>query len=207
MSTSKLRFFFQESWLLMVSAVIFGALLAATDAAWMPRIRQNEANKFGNRASSLLTGAVKFEPAADKITIPSKSGKSIEVDVRKGLDAAGNCVGWAFLCEASGFADKIKLVVAADAKFETLKGFAILACNETPGFGDKITIKNGFYQAQFQGAPAGKLTLVKIGDAKKIDNEIVAITGATVTSRAVVEALNAYIVPIKQQLKEKGLLQ
>ena len=206
MSTSKLRFFFQESWLLMVSAVIFGALLAATDAAWTPRIRQNEASKFGNRASSLLAGAVKFEPAAEKIAITLK-GKPYEVDIRKGLDAAGNCVGWAFLCEASGFADKIKLVVAADVKFETLKGFAILACNETPGFGDKITIKNGFYQAQFQGAPAGKLTLVKIGDAKKIDNEIVAITGATVTSRAVVDALNAYIVPIKQQLKEKGLLQ
>jgi len=77
---------------------------------------------------------------------------------------------------------------------------------KSAAFGDKITIKNGFYQSQYKGTPAGKFTLTKIGDSKKIDNEIVAITGATVTSQAVVNIMNTYVVQIKQQLQQKNLL-
>jgi electron transport complex protein RnfG len=203
---SKVKYFFKESWLLMVSSILFGALLALTEAAWQPRIDQNEINKFSNLARTLLPAADKFEPLADPIEIPDKTGQPIPVDVRKGVDASGTCVGWAFVCEGSGFADKIKLVVGADSKFQTLTGFQVLACSETPGFGDKITIKNGFYQAQYQGAPADRFTLRKAGDSKTIDSEIIAITGATVTSRAVVDIMNTYVAAIKEQLAKKGLL-
>jgi electron transport complex protein RnfG len=191
----------------MVSAVFFGALLAVTNAAWDPKIKQNEINKFNNLAKSLLPTAETFEPLQEKVTLDLGRGKTIDADVRKGLDASGNCTGWAFVCEGSGFADKIKLVMAADAKFETLLGFGVLSSNETPGFGDKITVKDGFYQSQFKGAPAAMLTLTKIGNDKKIDSEIVAITGATVTSQSVVNILNQFVVPIKEQLTQKGLLK
>lgn len=204
---SKLRYFFQESWLLMTASVVFGVLLAVTNAAWDPKIKQNEIDKFSDLAKGLLPAAEKFEPLPDKITVNIGGGKTVDADVRRGLDASGKCVGWAFLCQGSGFGDKIKMVATADAKFETLTGFGVLACSETPGFGDKITIKNGFFQSQFIGAPAERLSLVKIGDNKKIDGEIVAITGATVTSQAVVNILNTFMVPIKEQLRQKGLLQ
>ncbi|MBM4102497.1 MAG: FMN-binding protein [Planctomycetes bacterium] len=206
--SNSIKLFFRESWLLMVSAVFFGALLAVANAAWAPKIAQNEINKFSNLAKALLPEAMKFEPLQnkDKIIIDLGDGKTAGADVRKGLDAAGNCIGWAFLAEGSGFADKIKLVVTADAGFTKLNGFGVQQCSETPGFGDKITIKNGFYQAQYKQAPAGKFTLTKIGDSKKIDSEIVAITGATVTSQAVVNIMNTYVVQIKQQLQQKKLI-
>jgi electron transport complex protein RnfG len=204
--SNNIKLFFRESWLLMVSGVFFGVLLALANAAWAPNIAENEINKFNNLAKALLPAAEKFEPLQDKITIDLSGSKTINADIRKGLDAAGNCVGWAFVCEGSGFADKIKLVMAADAKFETMLGFGVLSSNETPGFGDKITIKDGFYQAQFKGAPAAALTLTKTGDDKKIDGEIVAITGATVTSQSVVNILNQFIMPIKEQLSQKGLI-
>jgi electron transport complex protein RnfG len=213
--SSKIALFFRESWLLMVSSVFFGGLLAVTNTAWAPKIAQNEINKFNNLARLLLPAAEKFEPLQDNITLELQGGKSvmdfgggksIRADVRKGLDASGNCVGWAFVCEGSGFADKIKLVVAADAQFKTLLGFGVLSSNETPGFGDKINIKDGFYQAQFKGVPAGPLTLAKFGDDKKIDSEIIAITGATVTSQSVINILNQFIEPIQKQLTEKKLI-
>jgi electron transport complex protein RnfG len=203
---NSIKLFFRESWLLMVSAVFFGALLAVTNAAWAPKIAQNEINKFNDLAKALLPGAEKFEPLQDKITLDLGGGKTAQADVRKGLDAAGNCIGWAFVAEGSGFADKIKLVVTTDAGFTTLNGFGVQQCSETPGFGDKITIKNGFYQSQYKQAPAGKFTLTKIGDSKKIDNEIVAITGATVTSQAVVNIMSTYVVQIKEQLQQKNLI-
>lgn len=204
---SNLKLFFRESWLLLVSSVLFGGLLALTDAAWIPRIQQNEINKFSNLARTLLPAAETFEHLTDPVQIPDDKGRPMLVDVRRGLDASGACAGWAFVCEGSGFADKIKLVVCVDAKFEILTGFQVLASNETPGFGDKITIQNGFYQAQYKGAPAERLTLHKAGDSKLIDSEIIAITGATVTSQAVVDILNAYVTPIKEQLRQKGFLQ
>jgi Na+-translocating ferredoxin:NAD+ oxidoreductase RnfG subunit len=76
--------------------------------------------------------------------------------------------------------------------------------NETPGFGDKI--KKDYLGDQFKGAPAGELVLVKTGDDKKIDSEIVAISGATVSSEAVVKTFNVYIDKIKEQLRAKGLI-
>jgi electron transport complex protein RnfG len=203
---SKIRYFLKESWLLMISSVVFGGLLALTNAAWKPRIEQNEINKFSNLARLLVPQADHFEVMAEPIQVPLPKGGPATADVRKGVDASGDCVGWAFVCEGSGFSDKIKLVVGADANFETLSGFQVLACSETPGFGDKITIKNGFYQAQFKGVPTGKFTLRKAGDSKIIDSEIIAITGATVTSQAVVDILNTYVVPIREQLAQKGLL-
>lgn len=203
---SKILYFLKESWLLMVSSVVFGGLLALTNAAWKPRIEQNEINKFSDLARLLVPQAEQFEVLAEPIQITLPKGNPVRADVRKGLSASGECVGWAFVCEGSGFSDKIKLVVGADAKFQILTGFQVLACSETPGFGDKITIKDGFYQAQFKGVPADPFTLSKVGDPKTIDSEIIAITGATVTSQSVVNIMNTYVTAIKEQLAQRGLL-
>ena len=204
---SKLRYFFQESWLLMVSSVVFGGLLAATNSAWEPRIRQNEIDKFNALAGAMLPQAVRFEAIAEKVSVDLGKGKTAQVEVKRGLTEQSQTAGWAFVCQGSGFADRIKLVVATDAGFAKLAGFGVLSSNETPGFGDKITIKDGFFQSQFKGAPADLLTLVRTGDRTKIDSEIVAISGATVTSQAVVDILNRFISQVKQGLEEKGVLQ
>jgi electron transport complex protein RnfG len=204
---SKLKLFFAESWLLMISSVFFGGLLAITNTAWSPKIAQNEINKFNTLAQSVLTTAQSFKPLDKPLTLELGKGKTLVADVREGLDAGGNRSGWVFVAEGPGFADVIRLVVAVDAKFEKVYGFSVLSCSETPGFGDKITIKNGFYQSQYQEAPAGEFKLVKTGNPKAIDNEIVAITGATVTSQAVVNIMNTFVVQIKSKLTEQGLLQ
>lgn len=206
--SNKLVLFWRESWLLMISSAVFGGLLAMTSAAWSPRIEQNQKNKFAIRAcgqAGLLKTAVRVEAMPEKIPV-TMGNSAFQVNLFKGLSADGACQGWVFQVEASGYADKIIMVVAANPEFDKLIGFDVLACSETPGFGDKIMIKGGFYQAQFQGAPAGELSLVKMGDDKKIDAEIVAITGATVTSRAVVDAFNTFIPAVKEAATQKGYI-
>jgi len=198
--------FFEKSWLLMVAAIAFGTLLAICNYAWASKIKEKEIAKFDKLAGGLLTEAKTFESLREKLPIDIGKGKTYDVEVKKALNADGNLVGWAFVCEGSGFADKIKLVIAADAKFEKLVGFGVLSSYETPGFGDKINIKDGFYQSQYKSAPVDDLELIKVGDAKKIDNQIVAITGATVTSSAVVDIFNTFLVPIQETLKKQNLL-
>ena len=207
---TKIKYYIEQSWLLMVGSVVFGLLLAATDTAWKPRIEQNSIDRFNTLAGGLLTTATKFESVTAQPLLIEKEGKPAAVDVKRGLNAAGQTVGWAFVVEGSGFADKIKLVVAVDAAFDKMACFGVLSSNETPGFGDKINItpeNGGVYQPQFIGAPVTTLLLAKTGDASEIDDRIVAITGATVTSQAVVDTLNAWMLPIREKLKAEGLLE
>jgi electron transport complex protein RnfG len=199
-------FFLQQSWLLMVSAIIFGCLLAGLNTAWQPMIKQNESDKFTSLAGGLLASAKNFKTAIDAVPVDTGQGKILNVEVKKGTDAKGSLVGWAFVSEGSGFADKIKLVIVVDAGFEKIVGFGVLSSAETAGYGDKITIKDGFYQSQFKGAPVATLELTKVGDAEVIDSQIVAISGATVTSEAVVSIFNTFLLPVKEAMKEQNLI-
>ena len=199
----KIKHFIQQSWLLIISSFCFGLLIAITNAAWAPRIEQNKIDKLNRLMGGLLPKATEFELETD-IEIKSARGKKAKSTVYRAVSDAGKCAGWVFNASGSGFADKIELVVAVDKDFEKITGFDCLASNETPGFGDRIKLP--WYRNQFAGAPAEKLQLVKTGDAEKIDSKIVAVTGATVSSEAVVEIINNSITQIKDQMQKKGLI-
>ena len=199
----KIKHFIQQSWLLIISSFCFGLLIAITNAAWAPRIEQNKIDKLNRLMGGLLPKATEFELETE-FEIKSAKGKKAKSTVYKAVSDAGKCAGWVFNTSGSGFADKIELVVAVDKDFEKIAGFDCLASNETPGFGDRIKLP--WYRNQFAGAPAEELKLVKTGDAEKIDSEIVAVTGATVSSEAVVEIINNSITQIKDQMQKKGLI-
>ena len=201
---SRIKYFFQQSWLLIIASFFFGLLIAVTNAALEPRIEQNERDKFKAVAGGMLRDATEFVSIGEEVEVVSGKGKKVVTDIKKAVNAAGECIGWAFVCEGAGFADKIKLVMTVDPAFEELAGFGVLFSNETPGFGDKI--KTDYYRNQFAGAPVAELTLSKSGDDKKIDAEIIAISGATVSSEAVVQILNNYIEQVKTKLQAKGLI-
>jgi len=198
----KIKHFIQQSWLLIVASFFFGLLIAVTNAALSPKIEQNKINKRNRLVGVLLPEAKDFILLDKKIEIELPRGKKEKIEVYRAMSEAGECVGWSFNAAGSGFADKIELVVAVDKDFEKIAGFDVLASNETPNFGDQI--KYDYYRDQFAGAPAEKLKLIRSGDPKKIDAEIVAISGATVSSEAVVEIINNFLTQIKEQMQKKG---
>jgi len=199
------KYFLEQSWLLLVSAFLFGLMLAMADSAWSDRIKQNNEEKINSLRQKLIADAVKYEPAVEKADIGIIQGRQVTVNIYRALDSAGRCAGYTFQITGQGFAGKIELVVAVDPRCEKILGYEVLSASETPGFGDKIF--GDYFRNQFAGAPVGKLTLIKAGDDKKIDDDIVAISGATVSSTAVVNAFNTYIEKIKESLQQKGLLQ
>ncbi len=201
---SKIKFFIEQSWLLLVSSFFFGLLIATANSAWSPRIEQNKKDKLANLMKGLITSASHFEPVIEGIEVAGEKGKKQITTVYKGISDDGTTAGFAFIASGTGFADKIELVIAVDPQCEKFYGYKVLSANETPGFGDKI--KNAYFSDQFKDAPVGKFELVKAGDSLKIDDKIVAISGATVTSNAMVNIFNTYIKQIKGQLQQKGLL-
>ncbi len=201
---SKIKHFIQQSWLLIVASFCFGLLIAVTSAALSPRIEQNEKDKLYNLMRQLISDANDFDKAIEQVEVPGKKGRILRTDIYRAIDADGKNVGFAFVAAGPGFADKIKLVIAVDGNCEKLFGFKVLSSNETPGFGSKI--KEDYFGNQFKKAPAQKLVLNKVGKTEKIDSEIIAISGATVSSEAVVKIFNTYVDRIKEQLQVKGLI-
>jgi len=201
----KVKHFFEQSWLLIVSSFFFGLLIAVANATWQDKILQNEEDKFNDLVVQMIPDANTTEIAMADVGIESGKGKKRTTSVRKVLASDGGCVGWAFVCEGSGFADKIKLVLTVDAAFEKLKGYGVLSSNETPGFGDRI--KESYYRDQFAGSPTTELVLTKLGDSTdNTDSKIVAISGATVSSEAVITIVNTFLGQVKTQMQEKGLI-
>jgi len=200
-----LKIFIRESWLLVTAALLCGLLLAATNAALGPRIEMNKTLKLTSLAAGLLPEAKSFAPLPEPVEVKGLDGKLESAVVFKAT-ADDKVVGWVFKVTGSGFADKIDLVVAVDASFSKLAGYDVVASSETPGFGDQI--KDAYYRSQFMGAPAGKFTLVGAGTANPavIDSTIVAISGATISSTAVVQAMNHFLPQFKEQLQQKGLI-
>jgi electron transport complex protein RnfG len=179
-------------------------LIAVTNAGLSPRIIQNKINKRNQLVKGLLPEAKNFVSLDSDITIQSIGGKKTKTEVFKAVTETGECVGWSFNADGPGFADKIELVVAVDANVETIAGFDVLSSNETPGFGDRI--KYDYFRDQFKGAPAAALKLVSLGEPTEIDSQIVAISGATVSSEAVVEIVSNSVTQIKKQMQVKGIV-
>jgi electron transport complex protein RnfG len=194
------KHFIEQSWLLITAAFCCGLLLALTNAALKPRIQRNQIGEMYDKMKGLMPQADKFEEV-----IPQAEIAGNITDVYEATDDKQQVIGFAFVGTGSGFADKIKLVIAVDKDCGKLLGFEVLFSNETPGFGSRIT--EDWFRAQFVGAPADKLELIKSGDTKKIDNQVVALTGATVSSEAVVRIFNNHIGELKKQLQEKGLIK
>jgi electron transport complex protein RnfG len=201
---SKLRYFVQQSWLLLAGSFCFGLLIAMTNAALSGRIEQNKAAKLNDLTKALMPGAERFQLIDADIEVKRADGSQEKARIFEIFDGANQRIGWSFTADGSGFAGPVELVIAVDRDFQKILGLNVLVSSETPGFGDQI--KGDYYRKQYAGAPAEALTLVKTGDPTVADAQIVAITGATVSSEAVVGIVNRFVTQIKSQMQEKGLV-
>ena len=107
-------------------------------------------------------------------------------DALYATDAAGARIGCVMTLSGKGYGGAIQLTLGVTAQ-NTVSGISILSQSETAGLGAKCTEDD--FQNQFAGKSAGKLSYVK--NAAASDSEIDAISGATITSSAVTDAVNA----------------
>lgn len=169
--------------LLMPAAVLFAVclvwtfLLACTNNITEPKIKElADANAQAARLE-LLPEAKDFNTKEAKL-----DGETYEY--YEGVDAAGKPVGFVFTTSANGYGGKIKVMtgVTADGK---VKKISILDISETPGLGMNILKDENI--DKFTGK-SGEITVVK--NKTPAGNEILAMTGATITTNAVAGAVN-----------------
>ena len=178
---------------MITAALVFGLLVAGVHGQLKERIKRNAQEKLNREMGSLFGAGKEYEPVPDAT---DERGEKVLYYIAR--DEQGEVCGYTLEVVGSGFADKIKLLVAVDAKLEKLIGIAVLKSNETPGFGDKI--KEARFRDQFGGCPTVKLLVVKEGARSVADEQIVAITGATVSSEAVTKIVNEGIVRLREMI-------
>ncbi len=113
-------------------------------------------------------------------------------------DQAGGLKGVAAEGAAMGYADVVRVLYAYDPARQAIVGFGVVSHRETPGIGDKIITDAAFLKnfealdvrlAEDMKALANAVKTVKHG-SKSQPWQIDAISGATVTSKAVGKGIN-----------------
>ena len=143
-----------------------------------------EAVSFGENAE--LTQAI----AASAQEIASQGFGNVTVDsVQEALDASGNVIGYLITSTSTeGYGGSIQIAVGLTGE-GTLTGVGFLSISETAGLG--MNAQKPEFKDQFSGKTAQTFEVTKTG--AMADNQINAISGATITSKAVTGAVNAAV--------------
>ena len=159
--------------ILFVICLVVTALLAGTNLLTKDKIAEQSALEAEQSRKVVLSDADSFEEA-DGYYI----GK-----------ANNETVGYVFQTEAKGYGGAVKVMTGISADGQ-ITGVVILEHSETPGLGANAE-KTSFTDQFKQTAPEKGITLVK--NKAPSDGEIEAMTGASITSRAVTNAVNEAI--------------
>jgi len=136
-----------------------------TLGAWEPH------EKHAEYYAALKCGEVKINQVTDEKTGKMKEEKEC---------LSPEDIGYIVEGYGKGYSSYIHILASVDKNF-TVQKISVLAHGETPGLGDEI--EKDYFLNQFEGKSADNLIVIKGETADKIE----AITGATISSRAVTE--------------------
>jgi len=180
---------------LVVIYLVGGFILAWVYAQTSPVIFKKNKEEKEAALGKMIPGADKIDLANDKIADWHPHGKHGEMfQVKKD----GEIIGYIVESFGKGYSSYIDTLIALDTN-NVIEKINILHHAETPGLGDEIEKEK--WQAQFAGKTVDTLKIVK----EESDTYVQAISGATISSRAVTEdAVRNGVQALADQLAGKG---
>jgi electron transport complex protein RnfG len=186
---------------LMGIAMLSGFLVVLTYQLTKPIIAENQRRAIEAAVFTVIPGAVvrkDFVINEGELTPVSADKPGEGILVYAGYDSEGELKGVAAKAAAQGYADLIHILYGYDPTCECIRGMKVLKLAETPGLGDKIITDTNFV-TNFEALDAklssngetlaNEIVTVKHG-TKQNPWEIDAISGATISSKAVGKAIN-----------------
>ncbi len=180
---------------LLMICLVAGLALAFANNATADIIAQNsKLNKAD--LSELLPGAdnIKEISGAVEGTIIKEAFEAYSGDA---------LAGYVIKVSPKGFKGDIDLMLAINTD-DVITGIKVVAHTETPGLGAKIDLPE--YKEKFKSLSIEN-ELKSVKTAKAADNEVEAISGATVTSNAVVSGINEAIKYYKEAVKGEEVIE
>ncbi len=187
----------KDALILFIITLAAGLLLGGVYAITKQPIKDAQENKKQEAFQEVFQDAVSFADienfdVEDMTSVLSENGyekESID-EVKLAFDADGNTLGYVMTItsnEAYGGSLQIALGIRLDG---TINQISFLSLSETTGLGMEAK-KPAFYQ-QFSDKKVDAFSYTKSGASE--DYEIDALSGATITTNAVTNAVNAGIV-------------
>lgn len=169
---------------LFLVCLITTTMLAFTNQATYPVIAENTRKEAERLYREVLPKAESFE--SKKVEL---DGQSYDVQVGK---AGGKDVGYVMQTQHNGYAGPVVCLTGIDAEGKIL-GVRILSMNETAGLGMNAG------KPEFLNQYNGKSSLLQVvKNEVKGDDQILAVSGATITSNAVTQSVNTALKIFKQ---------
>ncbi len=158
--------------------ILSGGLLAEI-AGWAePKIEMNKKKATEEAIFIVQPEAKKYEAVT-----------SVKFEAYKVMNENDEMIGYALPYEGNGFQGKIRLMVGLSTDLNKVVGLQVLDQVETPGLGAKVVEED--FTKQFNGLSANPQVECIKGAAPSNPNEIEAITGATISSKAVTTIINS----------------
>jgi electron transport complex protein RnfG len=183
-----------------IVAFVSGILVVTAYELALPQIRENQRLALARAIGTLYPAAQSrrvYVVTADGLAATGETPATGQV-AHAVFDAEGKFLGVAAEAAARGYQDVIRLLYAYSPACQCITAVHVLANRDTPGIGDKIS-KDRYFLENFRAldarlAPDGRalahpIVTVKHG-TKTGAWQIDAISGATITSKAVGRALN-----------------
>jgi Na+-translocating ferredoxin:NAD+ oxidoreductase subunit G len=174
-----------------LAGLLSGLVIVSVYQTTLPAITAYKAKVLREAVLRVLPGATRLQRLVyrdGRLIAKEKKGKGEDV-VFGGYDADGSLLGYAIPTAGPGFQDTIRLIYGYLPAEHRVVGMEVLESRETPGLGDKI-YKDVAFVANFRDLSVDpKIVAVKKG-TKAAANEVDAITGATISSKAVVRIIN-----------------
>ena len=196
-----------QAWLVLLLALCFGGALAAVQVNLSSVIAANKLNETLGKVPELVWGAQtgdKKSPADTSVVISpgtvtvQKSGKTSVYPLYR-ISRDERLAGWVIKAGGQGYAGKIELLLGLDSQAQKITGLFILEQKETPGLGNKISFAD--WRNQFIGKQSHPpLEVIKGKGQGTGGQSIDAVTGATISSRAVTGIVNTTLTDIQGRL-------
>ncbi len=189
---------------LTVITLISGLLLGVVNDITAGPIASQQAKEKEEAYKAVFADAASFEAIlseedAELESYLDENGfKAQNIDeVMVAKDDAGNELGYAFTVTTSeGYGGDIRFAMGVQED-GTLNGISILSISETAGLGMRANTED--FKNQFKDKNVEKFTYTKTGAAS--DDEIDALSGATITTNAMTNGVNAGLAAFRY---EKG---
>jgi electron transport complex protein RnfG len=157
-------------------------LLAVVNSVTAPIIAENTAEKTQAAMKNVMSDAQSFDIAEFS---PSDSTEDV-TEVYAAKKADGSVAGYCVSVSPNGYGGAIDMIVGIGSDFK-VTGVDIISQSETAGLGAKST------EPEFRDQYVGKGTIDKVVKSGAAENEINAISSATITSKAVTKGVNEAI--------------
>ena len=186
-SPSSLRLVFT----LAIAGLISGTAIIGIYESTLPTITANKARELREAVFKVLPGVTRMQALVQRggqLVVVAEPAKDEPV-IYGGYDDDGTFVGYAMPGAGPGFQDTIALLYGYQPGEKLVVGMEVLESRETPGLGDKIYKDMDFVDEFYALAVEPEIVAVKKG-TKTADNHVDAITGATISSKAIVRIIN-----------------